>query len=38
MILRSLARMQWLHWVLLVLSLITVFAAVAGSQGLALWP
>ncbi|HUZ30828.1 MAG TPA: hypothetical protein VMV19_01775 [Xanthobacteraceae bacterium] len=31
-----LARMQWLHWVLLVLSAITVLAAVAGSQGMSL--
>jgi uncharacterized membrane protein len=33
-----LARMQWLHWVLLVLSTITVLAAVAGSQGMSLVP
>jgi uncharacterized membrane protein len=33
-----LARMQWLHWVLLVLSAITVLAAVAGSQGMSLVP
>jgi hypothetical protein len=26
--------MQWLHWVLLLLSAITVLAAVAGSQGM----
>jgi hypothetical protein len=33
-----LARMQLLHWVLLVLSTITVVAAVAGSQGMSLAP
>jgi len=32
------AQMQWLHWVLLVLSAITVLAAVAGSQGMSLVP
>jgi hypothetical protein len=30
--------MQWLHWVLLLLSTITVLAAVAGSQGMLLVP
>ncbi len=30
--------MQWLHWVLLLLSAITVLAAVAGSQGMSLVP
>ena len=30
--------MQWLHWALLLLSTITVFAAVAGSQGMFLVP
>lgn len=30
--------MQWLHWVLLLLSTITVLAAVAGSQGMSLVP
>ena len=33
-----LALMQWLHWVLLLLSTITVLAAVAGSQGMSLVP
>ena len=33
-----LAQLQWLHWVLLVLSGITVLAAVAGSQGMSLVP
>jgi hypothetical protein len=33
-----LSLMQWLHWALLLLSAITVLAAVAGSQGLALVP
>jgi uncharacterized membrane protein len=28
---------QWLHWVLLTLSLITIFGAVAGSHGLSLF-
>ena len=28
------ARLHWLHWVLLILGLITVFAAVAGSHGM----
>lgn len=32
------ARMQRLHWALLVLSVVTVLAAVAGSQGLSLVP
>lgn len=31
------ARLQRAHWVLLVLSVITIFAAVAGSQGLSLF-
>lgn len=31
-------KMQWLHWILLVLSIITVLAAVAGSQGMSLVP
>ena len=31
-----LIRMQWLHWALLVLSAITILAAVAGSQGVPL--
>lgn len=30
--------MQWLHWALLMLSAITVLAAVAGSQGMSLVP
>jgi uncharacterized membrane protein len=34
----KLSRMQWLHWVLLILSLITVLAAVAGSQGMSVLP
>jgi uncharacterized membrane protein len=34
----SMAQMQWLHWVLLALSIITVLAAVAGSQGMSLVP
>jgi uncharacterized membrane protein len=33
-----LSLMQWLHWVLLLLSTITVLAAVAGSQGMSLVP
>lgn len=33
-----LVRMQWLHWALLVLSTITILAAVAGSQGMSLVP
>ena len=33
-----LSLMQWLHWVLLLLSAITVLAAVAGSQGMSLVP
>ena len=33
-----LVRMQWLHWALLVLSAITILAAVAGSQGMSLVP
>jgi uncharacterized membrane protein len=33
-----LVRMQWLHWALLVLSAITILAAVAGSQGMSLAP
>jgi uncharacterized membrane protein len=33
-----LSFMQWLHWVLLLLSAITVLAAVAGSQGMSLVP
>jgi uncharacterized membrane protein len=33
-----LAQLQWLHWALLVLSGITVLAAVAGSQGMSLVP
>jgi uncharacterized membrane protein len=33
-----LALMQWLHWVLLLLSAITILAAVAGSHGLSLVP
>jgi uncharacterized membrane protein len=33
-----LVRMQWLHWALLVLSAITIVAAVAGSQGMSLVP
>ena len=33
-----LSLMQWLHWILLVLSAITVLAAVAGSQGMSLVP
>jgi hypothetical protein len=32
------ALMQWLHWVLLLLSAITILAAVAGSQGMSLVP
>lgn len=32
------AQMQWLHWVLLTFSVITVLAAVAGSQGMSLVP
>lgn len=35
---RAIGRIQWLHWVLLVLSGITVLAAVAGSQGMSLVP
>ncbi len=34
----KLSRMQRLHWVLLILSVITVLAAVAGSQGMSLLP
>jgi uncharacterized membrane protein len=34
----KLARMQRLHWLLLILSVITVLAAVAGSQGMSLLP
>lgn len=34
----KLSRMQQLHWVLLILSVITVLAAVAGSQGMSLLP
>jgi uncharacterized membrane protein len=34
----GLSFMQWLHWVLLLLSAITVVAAVAGSQGMLLVP
>jgi uncharacterized membrane protein len=33
-----LSLMQWLHWTLLLLSAITVFAAVAGSHGMSLVP
>jgi uncharacterized membrane protein len=33
-----LSLMQWLHWAVLVLSAITVLAAVAGSQGSSLMP
>ncbi|MGC2075256.1 MAG: hypothetical protein WA728_04325, partial [Xanthobacteraceae bacterium] len=33
-----LVRMQWLHWALLMLSSITILAAVAGSQGMSLVP
>ena len=33
-----LSFMQWVHWVLLLLSAITVLAAVAGSQGMSLVP
>jgi uncharacterized membrane protein len=33
-----LSLMQWLHWLLLLLSAITVLAAVAGSQGMSLVP
>jgi uncharacterized membrane protein len=33
-----LSLMQWLHWMLLLLSAITVLAAVAGSQGMSLMP
>lgn len=33
-----LGRMQWLHWALLAVSVITVLAAVAGSQGMSLVP
>ena len=33
-----LSLMQWLHWALLLLSAITVLAAVAGSQGMSLVP
>ena len=33
-----LSLMQWLHWAVLVLSAITVLAAVAGSQGMSLMP
>jgi transposase len=33
-----LALMQWLHWVLLLLSASTILAAVAGSQGMSLVP
>jgi len=33
-----LALMQWLHWALLLLSVITILAAVAGSQGMSLVP
>src|SRR5215472_10728368 len=33
-----LSFMQWLHWVLLLLSAITVLAAVAGSRGMSLVP
>ena len=33
-----LSLMQWLHWTLLLLSAITVLAAVAGSQGMSLVP
>jgi len=35
---RVFTALQWAHWVLLVLSLVTVFAAVAGSHGLLLAP
>lgn len=35
---RRLAWMQWFHWVLLLLSAITVLTAVAGSQGMSLVP
>jgi uncharacterized membrane protein len=35
---RRLSFMQWLHWVLLLLSAITVVAAVAGSQGMSFVP
>jgi uncharacterized membrane protein len=35
---RGLSFMQWLHWVLLLLSAITVLAAVAGSQGMSFVP
>jgi uncharacterized membrane protein len=35
---RRLSFMQWLHWVLLLLSAITVLAAVAGSQGMSFVP
>jgi len=33
-----LIRMEWLHWALLVLSAITILAAVTGSQGMSLLP
>ncbi len=33
-----LSLMQWLHWALLLLSAITILAAVAGSQGMSLVP
>jgi uncharacterized membrane protein len=35
---RVFALLQWMHWALLVLSLVTLFAAVAGSHGLSLMP
>jgi uncharacterized membrane protein len=34
---RTFARLQRAHWVLLCLSLITIFGAVAGSQGWPVW-
>lgn len=35
---RVFTLLQWMHWILLVLSLVTVFAAVAGSHGMSLVP
>lgn len=34
----SFARLQAMHWLLLILALITIFGAVAGSAGLSLFP
>ncbi len=35
---RRLSWMQWIHWALLLLSAITILAAVAGSQSMSLVP